>query len=65
MANLAFIDTRKRIDAGPVPLRRANGGRVEIPALGFGTWELTGSTGINAVSEAIETGYRHFDTARA
>lgn len=35
-----------------------------IPALGLGTWELTGRTAEGAVSEALELGYRHLDTAR-
>lgn len=38
---------------------------VEIPLLGFGTWQLTGEEGRNAVQEAIATGYRHLDTALA
>jgi len=35
-----------------------------VPALGFGTFELTGSTCERAVEAALETGYRHIDTAR-
>lgn len=35
-----------------------------IPALGFGTYELTGVTCRIAVSRALEAGYRHVDTAR-
>jgi diketogulonate reductase-like aldo/keto reductase len=41
----------------------ANG--AHIPALGFGTWELFGKEGEQAVQDAIEIGYRHFDTAQA
>lgn len=41
----------------------ANG--ANIPALGFGTWELFGKEGERAVHDAIEIGYRHFDTAQA
>jgi len=40
----------------------ASGAR--IPALGFGTYKLTGDTCIHMVAQAIETGYRHLDTAR-
>ncbi|ALN73248.1 aldo/keto reductase [Aureimonas sp. AU20] len=40
----------------------ASGAR--IPALGFGTYKLTGETCIRMVGEAIEAGYRHIDTAR-
>ena len=36
-----------------------------VPALGFGTYELKGLDCLKAVVKAIETGYRHVDTARA
>ena len=36
---------------------------MEIPQLGFGTWELRGETCIQAVKTALATGYRHIDTA--
>ena len=39
-----------------------NDGR-ELPALGFGTYPLTGDDGIEAVVSAIEVGYRLIDTA--
>lgn len=35
-----------------------------IPALGFGTYELTGTACRAAVTAALETGYRHIDTAQ-
>jgi 2,5-diketo-D-gluconate reductase B len=35
-----------------------------IPPLGLGTWDLTGSRGLQAISTAIEIGYRHLDTAQ-
>jgi 2,5-diketo-D-gluconate reductase A len=34
-----------------------------IPVLGFGTWQLTGKRGYDAVRYALEVGYRHIDTA--
>jgi 2,5-diketo-D-gluconate reductase B len=37
---------------------------VEIPKLGFGTWQLTGADCVVAVRDALELGYRHVDTAR-
>lgn len=36
----------------------------EVPSLGLGTYELQGQTCVDAVKCAIETGYRHLDTAR-
>ncbi|UJQ93623.1 2,5-didehydrogluconate reductase DkgB [Mariluticola halotolerans] len=35
-----------------------------IPQIGFGTWKLTGNDCITAVETALETGYRHIDTAQ-
>jgi 2,5-diketo-D-gluconate reductase B len=35
-----------------------------IPALGLGTWELTGRACRRAVEEALALGYRHIDTAQ-
>src|SRR4051812_25035839 len=41
----------------------ANG--VEIPKIGFGTWQIpNGVVAYDAVSAALEAGYRHIDTAR-
>jgi len=37
---------------------------VEIPCIGFGTWQTPdGKTAVESVRVAIETGYRHIDTA--
>lgn len=38
---------------------------VSIPLIGFGTWQLTGDDAYNGVRTALETGYRHIDTASA
>jgi diketogulonate reductase-like aldo/keto reductase len=38
---------------------------VEIPQLGFGTWQITGSETQPRVEEALAVGYRHLDTAAA
>jgi 2,5-diketo-D-gluconate reductase B len=38
---------------------------IEIPKLGFGTWQLTGSACAEGVRDALELGYRHVDTAGA
>lgn len=45
------------------PVVEAHGAR--IPALGFGTWELTGETAERMTLAALEAGYRHVDTAQA
>ncbi|MGO4408630.1 MULTISPECIES: aldo/keto reductase [unclassified Brevundimonas] len=36
---------------------------VEIPLLGFGTWQLEGEDARRMVREALRIGYRHIDTA--
>jgi diketogulonate reductase-like aldo/keto reductase len=36
----------------------------EIPAIGFGTWELRGETCAHITAEALKIGYRHVDTAQ-
>jgi diketogulonate reductase-like aldo/keto reductase len=38
---------------------------VEIPAVGLGTWRLTGEQCRQSVRTALELGYRHLDTAQA
>jgi 2,5-diketo-D-gluconate reductase B len=38
--------------------------RARVPALGFGTWPLSGTDCSRAVAEAIALGYRHIDTAQ-
>ena len=38
---------------------------VNIPAIGFGTWTLQGERGYRAFRQAIECGFRHFDTAES
>lgn len=37
---------------------------VKLPAVGFGTWDVRGETGKNAVLAALELGYRLIDTAQ-
>lgn len=34
-----------------------------IPQLGFGVWRITDEEAVSSVSTALETGYRHIDTA--
>jgi 2,5-diketo-D-gluconate reductase B len=38
---------------------------VEVPKLGFGTWQLEGGACREGVEDALALGYRHLDTARA
>ena len=38
-------------------------GGVEMPVIGFGTWQLTGQSAYRAIRDALATGYRHIDTA--
>ena len=38
---------------------------VQVPALGFGTWLVTGQDATDGVREALEIGYRQIDTALA
>ena len=49
-------------EAVAVPAKSLPGG-VEMPMIGFGTWQLRGRTGRQAVLTALQTGYRHIDTA--
>jgi diketogulonate reductase-like aldo/keto reductase len=36
---------------------------VQMPLLGFGTWQIRGDAAYDAVRDALEAGYRHLDTA--
>lgn len=47
-----------------IPNKTLNDG-VEIPLLGFGTWQLEGKACVEAVRTALEVGYRHIDGAHA
>jgi 2,5-diketo-D-gluconate reductase A len=47
-----------------VPTLTLNDG-VEIPQLGFGTWQIPAEDAQSVVEHAIATGYRHIDTAAA
>lgn len=37
---------------------------VQMPMVGFGTWQIRGEAGERAILEALELGYRLLDTAR-
>jgi diketogulonate reductase-like aldo/keto reductase len=38
---------------------------IRIPKLGLGTWFIADADGTKAVCDAVQIGYRHFDTAQA
>ncbi len=40
-------------------------GQANIPVLGLGTWQSTGQNCIEVVSQALQMGYEHIDTAQA
>ena len=44
-------------------MERVSAGGAEIPAIGFGTFQLSGEDCERAVRTALEAGYRHVDTA--
>lgn len=44
---------------------RSPSGLVPVPQLGFGVWQVPDAEVEQAVSTALETGYRHVDTAKA
>ncbi len=52
--------TREPTDATTLTIRG-----VELPKLGYGTWQLEGEDAYDGVLDALALGYRHFDTARA
>jgi 2,5-diketo-D-gluconate reductase B len=37
---------------------------VKVPALGFGTWAVSGAGAYNTTRQALDLGYRHIDTAQ-
>ena len=39
------------------------GGGVEMPMVGFGTWQMKGQRAYDAIGYALRAGYRHIDTA--
>jgi len=45
-------------------MQYVNANGAEIPALGFGTFELEPADAESMVAHALETGYRHIDTAQ-
>ncbi|HET7068043.1 MAG TPA: aldo/keto reductase [Nocardioides sp.] len=51
-------------DAPQVPADTVSLGQgSSMPLLGFGTWQIKGDDAVDAVSAALDAGYRHLDTA--
>ena len=46
-----------------VPNFTLNNG-MEIPILGYGSWDIRGKEGLRAIENALEVGYRHIDSAQ-
>ncbi|GAA2661854.1 aldo/keto reductase [Paractinoplanes durhamensis] len=46
-----------------IPALPLAGTDLAMPLLGFGTWQLRGESAYKAVRAALDTGYRHIDTA--
>jgi len=44
-------------------MRTINGNGAQIPAIGMGTWTLTGPTAVDLIAHGLRLGYRHIDTA--
>lgn len=63
MAGLGLTTSRQQQQQQQHPLSDSN--HVYIPSLGFGTWNLDRSNASEAVSLAIQAGYRHIDCAAA
>ncbi|XP_031633467.1 1,5-anhydro-D-fructose reductase-like [Contarinia nasturtii] len=45
-----------------IPTTTLNNG-VQMPAFGLGTFNIKGGEGVDVIKDAIDIGYRHFDTA--
>src|SRR3954465_8674426 len=54
-----MTDTTAQLPDDSAPL--AHGAR--MPLLGFGTWQIQGDDAVRATTTALESGYRHLDTA--
>src|SRR3954447_20422569 len=54
-----MTDDTSQLPADVVPLTAGS----QMPLVGFGTWQIKGDDAVRAVSVALETGYRHLDTA--
>ena len=60
---IAFLGLSHAREQIPLNPSRSAPSIASIPALGFGTWNLDKSNASDAVSVALQTGYRHLDCA--
>lgn len=60
---LALLGLSRAQDQVPFSLSNNPISITSIPSLGFGTWNLDKSNASEAVSVALQTGYRHLDCA--
>ena len=64
LAFLAGSSRTSTLDREQIPFRPNNPSSINsIPSLGFGTWRLDKFNASDAVSVALQTGYRHIDCA--
>ena len=61
--SLAFLGLSHAQEQFPINSGSSAPSIASIPALGFGTWNLDKSNASDAVSVALQTGYRHLDCA--
>lgn len=61
--SLAFLGLSHNQEQLPLNPASSAPSIASIPALGFGTWNLDKSNASDAVSIALQTGYRHLDCA--
>lgn len=53
------------MNEGVFPMQYIQVETESVPVLGYGTWQLNGQDCVKGVQKALETGYRHIDTAQA
>ena len=51
-------------EAGSAAVQTINANGARIPAIGLGTWQLSGRICARVVEQALRLGYRHIDTAQ-
>ena len=59
----AYVKARNQ-KGGDLVMQSITVNDIAVPALGFGTWQMTGDECRRAVEYAIACGYRHIDTAQ-